>query len=294
MTQCGLHRFDWTIDGRTIGVPYEVRGSGPPVLMLPSFSTVSTRAEMESLAALFPDYTVTLVDWPGFGDAPQHILTQTAALHHAFLSAFADAVLPPQMVVIAAGHAAGYALRLGRDHPGRWSQIILLAPTWRGPLPTMMGGRKPLQNRVRQAIDLPVIGHALYALNTAGPVIGAMYRRHVYADATRLTPAFLQAKSRVARRRNGRFGSGAFVTGALDPADDRAGFAALLSPPPAPTLLIYGADTPPKSRAEMDAMATLPGIQTVRLPHGALAVYEEHPAQTAAAIRSVLTPASSR
>ena len=144
--------------------------------------------------------------------------------------------------------------------PGVWSRIVLVAPTWRGPLPTMMGRHAPLQRRVEAVIRAPAIGPALYNLNVSAPMVGAMYRRHVYADASRVTPAFVAAKSALARRRGGRFGSAAFVTGALDVVRDRDAFLALASPPAAPILVLYGDATPPRSLAEMTALAALPGV----------------------------------
>jgi len=45
----------------------------------------------------------------------------------------------------------------------------------------------------------------------------------------------------------------------------------------APVLLLYGAETPPRSRAEMEALATVPGIRSIVLPRGKLSVHEEFP-----------------
>ena len=126
-------------------------------------------------------------------------------------------------------------------------------------------------------MEAPVIGPALYRLNVAKPVIAAMYRRHVYTDQNHLTPAFLDAKAAVARRRGGRFGSAAFVTGGLDPVRDREAFLALANPPPAPTLVVYGAATPPKSLAEMEALGAMPNVESHRLAIGSLGMHEEEP-----------------
>lgn len=285
-------RFDWQHDGRTYGLHYDSVGAGPPILMLPAFSTVCTREEMMPLASCLPGHRCVLMDWPGFGNAPQFMLRQTPGLHLQFLQDFIAAVLPAGTPLVAAGHAAGYALLLARHRPHLVSRIGLVAPTWRGPLPTMMNGASPWQQRLRRLIDAPLAGSALYAANTATPVLRLMYRRHVYADASRLTPDFLATKARIARRRNGRFGSGAFVTGALDPVESREAFAALLSPPAVPTRIVYGNDTPPRSRAEMQAMVEMPGIESQLLSSGSLAVHEEFPAATAAALREFLaTPA---
>jgi len=74
-----------------------------------------------------------------------------------------------------------------------------------------------------------------------------------------------------------RFASAAFVTGALDRVSSRAEFLALAARAAVPILLIYGAETPSRSRAEMDALAAMPGVQTERLRRGKLSVHEEFP-----------------
>lgn len=95
-------------------------------------------------------------------------------------------------------------------------------------------------------------------------------------------------KARVARRRGGQFGSAAFVTGALDLVRSRDIFLALANPPAAPTLVIYGTDTPPRSLAEMEALAAAPGIAARRLASGSLGVHEECPGAVADALRPFL------
>jgi hypothetical protein len=79
----------------------------------------------------------------------------------------------------------------------------------------------------------------------------------------------------VARRPGARFGSVAFVTGHLDPVSDRAAFLALFDPPPAPILVLCGNATPPRSKAEMAALAQQPGID-LRWVAGSLGLHEEY------------------
>ena len=50
-----------------------------------------------------------------------------------------------------------------------------------------------------------------------------------------------------------------------------------------PVLVVVGEQTPPKSRAEMDALTTLPSVQTQILP-GSLGLHEEYPVALAQAI----------
>jgi pimeloyl-ACP methyl ester carboxylesterase len=252
------------------------------VLLLPAFSTVSTRDEMRPLAECLAAQgcSCMLVDWPGFGDTTRGRLGYGPQLYHHFLADFAAAVVPRGAAVVAAGHAASYALVLARDRPSMWSHAVLLAPTWHGPLPTAMGEHLRAYAWARRLVGMPVIGEALYCLNTLRPVISLMYRRHVYSEASRVTPAFVAKKQNVARRAGARFGSVAFVTGHLDPVSDRAAFLALFDPPPAPILVLCGNATPPRSKTEMATLAEQSGVD-FRWVAGSLGLHEEY-AQTIA------------
>ncbi len=68
-----------------------------------------------------------------------------------------------------------------------------------------------------RAVDLPVIGPALYRLNVNGPVIGMMARGHVYADPAWLTPERMAAKRAMTEAPGARHASFRFVAGELDP-----------------------------------------------------------------------------
>jgi hypothetical protein len=127
----------------------------------------------------------------------------------------------------------------------------------------------------RKLVGVPVIGEALYRLNTLRSIVGLMYRRHVYSEASRVTPAFVAKKQNVARRPGARFGSVAFVTGHLDPVSDRAAFLASFDPPPAPVLVLCGTATPPKSKTEMATLAQRSGID-LRWVAGSLGLHEEY------------------
>jgi len=271
-----VQSFRWAWRGRPIDAVYEALGSGAPVLMLPAFSTVSSREEMRPLASGLAGsgFACTLVDWPGFGSSTRGRLEFGPECYLHFLADFAAATMPSGAAVIAAGHASGYALRLGHERPGLWRRIALLAPTWRGPLPTAMGPHPTIYAAVRALVGAPVIGEALYRVNIHPRVIALMYGRHVYANASRITPDFVANKRGHACRPGARFGSIAFVTGALDPFSDRAGFQALLAPPPAPTLILCGESTPPKSKAEMAVIPSGPEVR-VQWVAGSLGLYEE-------------------
>ena len=55
-----------------------------------------------------------------------------------------------------------------------------------------------------------------------------------------------------------------------------------------PILLVYGGETPSRSLSEMEALASLPGVETIRLARGKLALHEEFPDDVAAVLRPFL------
>ena len=284
--------FHWAAQGVTLS--YDVVGEGPDLLLLPALSTISTRAEMHPLASRLADrFRCVIPDWPGFGNAPRPRLDLSPALMRRFLDDVTAAVLSTPAGVLAAGHGATYAAMLARERPEALSRLVLVAPTWRGPLPTAMGeNRRPLWDRIRRLVETPAVGSLLYALNVNPPVIRRMMRAHVYGTPENVTPELVTAKAAVTRRARARFATAAFVTGGLDPVLSRDAFLALFRPPPVPTLVIRGERTPARSGAEMDALAALPGIETRRVP-GALSPHEEHPDAVAAAAEPFLLAESS-
>jgi hypothetical protein len=56
-------------------------------------------------------------------------------------------------------------------------------------------------------------------------------------------------------------------------------------------LVLYGAETPRRSKAEMETLASLPQVDAAELPRGKLAVHEEFPEAIAEAVKSFLRTA---
>ena len=274
--------------GTDITLGLDEAGSGRSVVLLPALSSISTRAEMRPLLErLALHFRVRSVDWPGFGDLPRGRLDSSPLLLSEFLDCFLQNGEPPHAVV-AAGHAATYALHHVVQHAGTVDRLILIAPTWRGPLPTMMGGPRAWFASVRSAFDRRGVGALLYRINVSPIVIKAMAREHVYDDPMWLTGERLAAKLAVTRAPGARHGSVRFVTGALDRVGSRADFLELARRAAVPLLVVYGARTPPKSRAEIEALAELPGVRSHCLARGKLSVHEEFPDEVAQLVSSFI------
>jgi pimeloyl-ACP methyl ester carboxylesterase len=85
-----------------------------------------------------------------------------------------------------------------------------------------------------------------------------------------------------------RHASVRFISGCLDRVDSRSQFLDLVRNVNKPVLVVYGGETPPRSRAEMDALAELPDVQIERLPKGKLSILEEFPTTVAFVLRPFL------
>jgi len=281
--------IEWNWRGKTIRLGADASGSGPNVLLLPALSSISSRREMRPLQErLAPRYSTLAVDWPGFGENARPPFDWAPEAYAAFLAFILSSVVAHPHAIIAAGHAATYVLAHAADASPPKPRLVLIAPTWRGPLPTMLGGHRPFFDRLCRFVDRPVLGPLVYRLNVNRFAVRYMGAGHVYADSAFLRGERLREKLEVVRAPGARFASVRFVTGRLDPLASREAFLDLARRAASPILLLYGADTPPKSRAEMEALAAVPGIRTVRLPQGKLAVHEEFSNATAEPIGSFL------
>lgn len=275
--------YTWQWQGQPITVTYETIGSGQPILLLPAFSTVSSRTELITLAqALVTQYQVTVLDWPGFGDSDRLRLPYGPALYQQCLKDFVAAQFSQPIPVIAAGHAAGYTLAM----PQAWSKIALVAPTWKGPL-AAMGAPDTMRSGMRELVRTPLIGSFLYWLNTRPSFLKWMYRRHVFVDETKLTSDYIAERHQGTQKNGARYAPAAFVTGGLDPVNTREEFLAYFEALTVPVMVVVGENAPPSSKAEMEAMAALDQVQSVRLP-GTLGMAEEYGEAVAQATLSFL------
>lgn len=264
--------------GHEVELGVEETGTGASVVLLPALSSISTRAEMRPLAErLAAGYRVRCADWAGFGELPRPRLDWSPQILSDFLHWLLAEHLTPPHRVVAAGHAATYALYEAVHHPGTIERLALVAPTWRGPLPTMMGGPRAWFKRIRTLIDAPVMGPLLYRLNVSRIVVAMMAREHVYGDPAWLNHEREAAKIAITRARGARHASVRFVSGALDRVDSREAFLGLARRAGVPLLVVYGEQTPRKSLAEIQALTELAAVRTERLPRGRLSIHEEFP-----------------
>jgi pimeloyl-ACP methyl ester carboxylesterase len=151
-----------------------------------------------------------------------------------------------------------------------------------------MNGRRRIGKWISRAGDIPIVGDLLYRLNVNQPVVRMMARGHVYSDPNWLTGERLTEKMAVISAPGARFASVRFVTGMLDLLQDRSSFLETARRVKNPILVIYGAETPRRSKAEIEALKAVPNVELVQLQQGKLAIHEEFPDVLVNVVRSFL------
>jgi hypothetical protein len=119
-----------------------------------------------------------------------------------------------------------------------------------------------------------------------------MYRRHVFVDASRLTPEYIGRRYDSTQQPGARYAPAAFVTGSLDPVGSREEFLAYFEAIAGSVMVIIAEQAPPASKAEMAAMADLPQVRSATLP-GSLGLAEEYGSAVAKAALPFLHNSSS-
>jgi hypothetical protein len=115
-----------------------------------------------------------------------------------------------------------------------------------------------------------------------------MARGHVYSDPDWLTGERFAQKMSVVAAQGARHASIRFVAGMLDLMPDRSSFIETARRVNEPMLVVYGVATPKRSKAEMQALASIPHVRAIELPQGKLAVHEEFPDSVAEVVKLFL------
>jgi hypothetical protein len=129
----------------------------------------------------------------------------------------------------------------------------------------MMNGRRDVGERIARAAEWSVVGPLLYRLNVNRPTMRMMARGHVYSDPNWLSRERLVQKMAVVTAPGAWSASIRFVTGLLDPMPDSLTFQEAAQRVQDPILVICGASTPRRSKAEMHALARLANVKLVEL-----------------------------
>ena len=265
--------------GRSVRLALELWGDEAVEtwLLLPALSTVSSRSEWHRFAkSINKKVQLVSFDWPGFGDSDRPAIKYDLPVLCTALNAVLDHLHNStigRINVIAAGHAASVALALANERSQQWKQLVLVAPTWRGPLPTMTGWKPSQFKWLRQLVSLPGIGSILYRFNTSRAVLKLMLRRHVWVKPCMFTPQAVKQQQQLSRKKGARFASVSFVSGGFDPANHRDWWLFMAEQLSCPLCVVLAEEAPPRSKLEMQELAkTADQVLTIK---GRLGLHQE-------------------
>ena len=259
-----------------------VETSGPEhadlCLLLPALSTVSSRGEWRTFATAIGDrYRLVSFDWPGFGDSDRPRIRYDVETLRTTLNAVLDhlkSTHKKKITVVAVGHSAPAALSLADERSLEWDRLVLVAPTWRGPLPTMTGWTPEQFKWLRQLVSLPVLGSMLYRLNTSRTILKLMLRRHVWVNPEMLNPEIIREQQLLSRKKGARFASVSFVSGGFDPDVKRTWWLEQAKLLKCPLHVVLATEAPPRSKEEMTYLAEL--ADEVSEIKGRLGLHQEY------------------
>ena len=265
--------------GRSVRLALELWGDEAVEtwLLLPALSTVSSRSEWHLFAkSINKQVQLVSFDWPGFGDSDRPAIKYDLLVLRTALNAVLDHLHNStigRINVIAAGHAASVALALANERSQQWKQLVLVAPTWRGPLPTMTGWKPSQFKWLRQLVSLPGIGSILYRFNTSRAVLKLMLRRHVWVKPCMFTPQAVKQQQQLSRKKGARFASVSFVSGGFDPVNHRDWWLSMAEQLSCPLCVVLADEAPPRSKLEMQELAkTADQVLTIK---GRLGLHQE-------------------
>jgi pimeloyl-ACP methyl ester carboxylesterase len=199
-------------------VAYQELGAGPPVVLLhafgPGFDAGQWRAAAEALA---PHCRVLAPDLPGWGRSAT--LAPRPELYLASLADFLSGAVWERALLVAAGHAAPYAVRLAAEHPGLVAGVALVAPHGlslpggRGHSSQAGAAAHPL---VAQLLQVPLLRVSVMDVLTSRAALGHYLRTAAYAAAERVDAALLEHHYRVSHLPAHRRALAAYWRGELD------------------------------------------------------------------------------
>ena len=140
-------------------VSYIKKGTGPAMLLLHSLAMNASKAEWESLVSqLSKNYTVYILDLPGFGHSAQPEISYSAYLYCSFINAFIEDVIGEKTIVMASGKSADFSVCSATLAPENFEKLILISP--KGFCTTPL--RCSIRAAVKKFVEIPVYGTFVY------------------------------------------------------------------------------------------------------------------------------------
>jgi len=202
--------YDWR-DGI---VYYHVKGEGQPIVMAHDFGIAAGAYQMKpTYDRLAEQYRVYAIDWLGYGQSTRPPIDYTAGAYEQLLADFLGDVVRQPAIVMAAGPAAAYAVRLARMQPEKVSHLILICPTG---VERMAGPAKPWQIALRAVLKTPLVGTFIFNLLASKVALRWDLRNRIFFDPALATPELVDYMWITAHQPGARWAPISLWTGLLN------------------------------------------------------------------------------
>eukprot|EP00055_Hartaetosiga_balthica_P002168 m.2974 g.2974 ORF g.2974 m.2974 type:complete len:398 (+) comp1988_c0_seq1:69-1262(+) len=276
-----------------------------PTLFITAPSFVSSRTSFLGMATeVFDNFAVT--EPPSYGANSQKLRPEhycDVVFDHALTTQvhLAQVAFETEKIsVVAAGHEAINVLRLAQRNPELFDRIILINPTFRGPLPTARfdleqrgeSGKSELLSTLQSVMweiyKMPYLRDALHHFSSSPENIKKQLMSHVFEDPEYISPNVV-SKFVEFSKQGPCVGKCAFLVGKMDFLKSREELADLIKGGvKVPTLVVMGYNSPETSKEDVkplqDAAKTDKNL-TFLTTRGALRSYEEFPHEIANIIK---------
>lgn len=247
-------------------VVFQELGAGPPIVLLhalgPGYDSRQWGPAAEALAGHF---RVLAPDLPGWGrSAP---VEPWPEIYLASLAELLVAVVREPAVLVAAGHAAAFAVGLAAELPDQIRTLALVAPAGRfAGIAGAAGaaGRLPAGQLVADLMEVPLLRVSALDALTSRAALAHHLRRHAYAAPERVDAALIEHHYRVSHLPGHRRALAAYWRGELDLTT-----AAALGRLRMPVWIGWGAASPAAEPEHAAAAASsLPPASRIEILHG--------------------------
>ena len=195
-------------------VYYHAKGQGQPIVMLHDFGIAASAYQMKpTYDRLAEEYRVCAPDWLGYGLSTRPAVEHTAAAYVRMLGDFVGEVIKSPAIIMAAGPAAAYAVRLAHREPDKVSHLILLCPTG---VERMVAPASKWQQAARTLLNLPVVGTFVFNLLASKAALRWDLRHRVFFDPKLVTTEMVEYTWASAHQPGAKWGPISYWTGLLN------------------------------------------------------------------------------
>jgi pimeloyl-ACP methyl ester carboxylesterase len=188
-------------------------GDKPLLLLHGIYAGASCYEWRKNVPALSEHFSVTAIDWLGFGLSDKPDIRYTDDLYIELLRNLLRDVVAKPCAVVASSLACAYAIEAALAEPELVSDLILVCPTGFDSLTSLEAS--PASDLRQLICSLPLISTSLYNIITSRASLRAYLQNQTYFDPSYVTDEMIDHYSTAAHQYGSQYAALAFISGTL-------------------------------------------------------------------------------